>query len=167
MQLQRAGSNHARHRPFDRSRDNLCLATSTGKDHDLACFENCPDTHRDRIDGYIFTILKKTRVVVDRRFCQRFQTSTRRKRAGWLVERDMAIRTDAEQLDIDTATFLDPLLIPLAKSFIVSCRSRGNINVLAGDIDVLKEILVHKVMVALRMIDRQTHILVEIERCDL
>ena len=58
---------------------------------------------------------------------------------------------------------LDPLLVPPAEGRVVVGRARGDVDVLLGDVDVLEEVLVHEVVVALRMVLRQAHVLVEIE----
>ena len=61
----------------------------------------------------------------------------------------------------------DPLLVPLAERRVVVGRARGDVDVLLRDVDVLEEVLVHEVVVALRMVLRQAHVLVEIEGGDL
>ena len=49
------------------------------------------------------------------------------------------------------------------KAGVVVGRARGDVDVLLGDVDVLEQVLVHEVVVALRMVLREAHVLVEIE----
>ena len=79
----------------------------------------------------------------------------------------MAVPSDPQDLQIDPATFDDPLLVPLAERLVIIGRSGGDVDVLLGDVDVLEQILVHEVVVALRMPLRQTHVLVQVEGGDL
>ncbi len=74
--------------------------------------------------------------------------------------RDVTIGADAQYLHVDAAAFHDSVLIPLAEGFVVVRRARWNVRVLHGDVDVLEQVLVHEVVIALRMVFSQAHILV-------
>ena len=87
----------------------------------------------------------------------------RAQRAGGLVEGDVAIGANPQHLQIDAATFLDPPFVPGAEGLVVVGRARGHVDILPRHVDLLEEVLVHEVVVALEMILRQAHVLVEIE----
>src|SRR5206468_141041 len=63
-----------------------------------------------------------------------------------------------------TTTLRDALLVPLAEGGVVAGRARGNVDVVTRDVHVPEEVLVHEVVVALRVIHRQAHVFVEVER---
>src|SRR5216110_231596 len=77
--------------------------------------EDGPDAHRDRIDRHILSALEEAGVVVDGLLGQRLEPRPRAQGAPRLVERDVAVRADAQDLQVDPAAFRNAPLVPLAE----------------------------------------------------
>ncbi|MPM89818.1 hypothetical protein SDC9_136933 [bioreactor metagenome] len=78
-----------------------------------------------------------------------------------LVEADVAVHADAQQLHVDG--FLGNRFAECRHVCVDITRALGNDGVLLVNVDVVKEVFVHKAAVALRMIRRQPHIFVEVD----
>ena len=70
--------------------------------------------------------------------------------------------TTAEE-QINAAQGRDLVLITLALCLEILCHTVENVDVLCGNVDVVEEIIVHEVPVALVMLAGQTYVLVHIE----
>ena len=86
---------------------------------------------------------------------------------SWLVEGDMAVGTNAPHEEIDTACGLNGFLVVLTLSLQVLGVAVQNMNILFLNINVTKEVVLHKAMVALGVFLGEVHILVHIERDDV
>lgn len=163
MHLQSTTGVHAGHRALDGLGHGAGLVRPVGQQDDFPAFQDRAHSHGDGVDRHVLDLLEETGIVLDGRPGQGFQPGPRTQGAGRLVEADVAIRADAQDLNVDAADFLDSPLIPIAERPIVAGGTGGNVDVLPGNVDVLKEVLVHEVMVALRVVGHQAHILVEVE----
>src|SRR5436190_24310625 len=76
----------------------------------------------------------------------------------------MAVRADAEDLQIDPPALDDALLVPVTEGRIVAGRAGRDADVVRRDVDVPKKMLVHETVIALRVIPVQADVFVEIER---
>ena len=166
MQLEGAGRHHTGDRSLDGLGDRLGLVLAARHQHQLACVEDGPDTHGDRVDRHVLSGVEEPGVVVDRLLRQRLEPGARAERAPRLVEGDMPVRADAQDLQVDPAALPNALLVPLAEGRVIAGGARRNIDVVPGDVDVLEKMLVHEVVVALRVIHGQAHVLIEVERRD-
>jgi hypothetical protein len=75
----------------------------------------------------------------------------------------VAVNTGAAQEQVDAAVGSDLILVALALSFQILSHAVENVDVLCGDVDMVEEIIVHEVPVALVMLTGQTNILVHVE----
>src|SRR5438093_1089431 len=164
MQLDGTGRHHAGDRSFDGLGNRLGLGLPARHQDQLARIEDGPNAHGDRIDRHTLSALEEPGVIVDSLFGQRLEPRPGAQGAARLVECDVAIRADAQDLQVDTAAFRDALLVPLAEGGVVAGRARGNVDVVTRDVHVLEEVLVHEVVVALGVIHGQAHVFVEVER---
>mgnify|MGYP003305929392 CR=1 FL=1 len=80
-----------------------------------------------------------------------------------IIEGNVAVHTAAAQEQVDAAVGSDLVLVALALSFQILSHAVENVDVLSGDVDVVEEIVVHEVPVALVMLPGQAHILVHVE----
>ena len=83
-----------------------------------------------------------------------------------LVEADVSVVTNAEQLAIYAAPILNFAFISCTHRFHVGSKAVGDNGVVRLDGDVVKQVLLHKAPVALRMVWRKSLVLVEVCRTD-
>src|ERR1700694_4528841 len=94
-----SGEIHAlRARP--KARDRVVLLCAAREQDDLARIEDGSDSHRDGVRRHRL-IEKKAGVRSARRFTQGNNMRTRVERRSRLVERDMAVRSEAEKGDFE------------------------------------------------------------------
>jgi hypothetical protein len=79
----------------------------------------------------------------------------------------MAIYANSQDLQIDAAALLDPLFIPTTEGLIIFRCSRRHVDILSGNVDIFKKMLVHKIVLTLGMLFSQADVLIEIESGDL
>ena len=167
MQLQSAGRVHAGDRALDSLGDGFGLVLAVGYQDGLAAIQDRAHPHADGVDRHVLDLFEEAGVVLDGRAGQRLQSCPRAQRAGRLVEANVAIGADAQDLDVNAAALLYALLVPLTERPVIPGGAGGDLDVVFGNVDVLVKVLVHEAGVALWMIGRQTHILVEVEGRDL
>ena len=88
----------------------------------------------------------------------------RRERVLRLVEADMAVRPEAEQLQVDTARRLDGLLVGRAHGVGVGVRALGHVRARLVNVHVVEQVLLHEVAVALVVLGVEAAVLVQVER---
>lgn len=74
-----------------------------------------------------------------------------REEIAGFVEGDVSVVADAEHLHVDSAGRSDGVVIGGAFGFDVLHQAGGDMDVLRGDIDAVKQVFHHKIVVALRM----------------
>ena len=79
----------------------------------------------------------------------------------------MAVDADAAQEQVDAAVRSDLRLIVRALCFQILCKSIQDIDVLLRNIDMIKEIIMHEVPVALVVLFGKSYILVHVEGNDV
>ena len=67
----------------------------------------------------------------------------------WLVKGNMAIISDSHQLDVRAAKRGNQVIVFRASSGDIAGKSIWNMSIFGGDVDVVKQVLLHKVVVAL------------------
>src|SRR2546430_15837266 len=92
---------------------------------------------------HVLSGVEEPGVVVDRLFRQRLEPGARAERAPRLVERDMPVRADAQDLQVDPAALPNALLVPLAEGRVIAGGARGAVDGVSGEVDMLEEVLVH------------------------
>jgi hypothetical protein len=94
---------------------------------------------------------------------QRFEPRAAAQRRAGLVEGDVAVAADAENLEVDAAGVLDPLLVLPAMDLEIERPAIGHVGAFGVDIDVVEQVLLHEGPVALRMSGAQADVFVQIE----
>ena len=84
-----------------------------------------------------------------------------------LVEANVTVVTDAEQLQIRVTGSSDDLVVLRAGSGSVGIGAIGHMRVVQVDVDVIEEVLTHKVVIALGIVVRKAAILVQVVGADL
>ena len=81
---------------------------------------------------------------------------------GRLIEPDMAVVAQPKHLDIHAAHALNHRLVAGALLIAVRLGAVRDIGVVQVDVDILEQVVVHKVIVALVVISGQSSVLVEV-----
>ena len=141
------------------------LAVTIHHDQHLLGIQYCSYTHRQRsLRHLVHVVVEETAVGNDSVRRKRLLASTRCKRRSRLVERNMTVRTNAAQEQVDTAKLANHLLVMSTLCRQIRRIAIENMYVLTANVDMREEIVPHKAVIAFRMLHRQTHILVHIER---
>ena len=84
-----------------------------------------------------------------------------------LVKADVTVVANAEQLQIRVTGGSDDLVVLGAGSGGIGVGAIGHVRVVQIDIDVIEEVLAHKVVIALGIVVRKTTILIQVIGADL
>src|SRR5205823_11111920 len=119
-------------------------------------------------DGALWHLLctgEKMAIVFNRFSTERFQTGTGSQAGSGLVKADVAVASNAKNLQVDTASGLYGSFVARAILVVITgdCAV-GNMDVIARDIHMRKKIVRHEVVKTLRMRRRKAKVFVEIER---
>ena len=80
------------------------------------------------------------------------------------VETDMGITANPQKLQVDTAQIRNQTVVPAALRIRIRSHAIGNMDMVGSNIDVVEEVLMHEVVIALRIVCRQPPVLVQIHR---
>ena len=109
-------------------------------------------------------LFEEASVCTDGRLMQINHVSCFFKGRSGFIEADMTVKTDAEQLEVDAAEGFDECIIFSAFFGKVIGATVGNVGVLATNIDVVKEVGLHKVAVALVVASVKADVFVKVYR---
>src|SRR5450759_3988061 len=98
---------------------------------------------------YILRICKETAVILYRSFIKGFYPGTGGKRGTGFVKTDVAVSSDADDLEVQTPGFFNFVLVPLAEFFRVLCLAVRNVDILPGNVDMFEQVLKHEIVIAL------------------
>ncbi len=85
------------------------------------------------------------------------------KRIARFVKTDVAVKADAQKLEVNSAKALYASIVFRAFFFKVSGATVGNKGIFAANVDVVKKVLLHKKAIALLVFFGQTYIFVQID----
>ena len=110
-----------------------------------------------------YIVVEEARVCYDGVMRKRFLPCARCKRRAGLVERDVAVRTDATHEQFDAAVALDFGFKTLAFRSNIGSITIQDIHILGQDVDVAEEIVPHKGVVALGVVARYAAVFIHVE----
>ena len=164
MQLQRGNGPCVIHTAFYTVTESSCLVMSADDQQNLLGIADSTNTDGQCGLGHLIGVIVEETGVDDQGILgQRANAGTGGKAGKGLVESDVAIHTGTAQEQVDAAVGSDLVLVALALSLQVSSHAVEDVDILSGDIDVVEEVVVHEVPVALVMLAGQTNVLVHIE----
>ena len=156
------------HAPLNRMAQRQRLPLARHHNHDLPAIQHRRHTHRQRHMRHLADIaLEEPRVRQNRVVCEGLDPRARRERGAGLVERDVAVRADAEDLHVHAAGVRDGRLVRRARRRDVLGEAVGAVHVRRVDVDAGRELLLDDVAVALRVVGGQADVLVEGEAAGL
>ena len=165
MHLQECCRNRIRHSSFHGSLDNRGFLLSPRHQNHSPGLHDRPDTHRNGFRGYQIPTTKILYRVFYRQVIQKHLPSLRRDKRARLVKTDMPRTSNTQYLQVDSPSSLDLLLVIPTEFiyFIPFQRSVRDMNILRININMIKQMVVHEIMVALLRLFRHRQILVQIE----
>ena len=160
----RAGA-HCGDGTFDEANHSVLLTSTEGEEHDLLGVHDGANAHGDGLGRHFFNLAteEEASVVLDGLLGEHLRVGAASEGATWFVEGDVAVGTDAEELDVDTTSGGDGVFISLAGGGDVGGETVRNVGLGLVDIDVIKELGLHEVVVALVVFGSETEIFVEVE----
>ena len=144
--------------------NDIFFRFAVGDEQDFLCLHNGTHTHGDGLARNVAFVFKEASVCLDGRFMKIDYVSCFFKNGSRFVESDVTIKTDAEQLKINTAEGLDASVVVSALFCKVFGAAVGNERVLKANVDMVKEVGLHKVTVALIVISGKTDVFVKVYR---
>src|SRR6516164_1236725 len=152
-------------RTFDRSAENRSLRLTPREKGELPRLQNCANPHRYRVTRHVRLTSKIPCRITPGKSIQRHQTRTRIGSRARFIKTDVPGPPDAKNLNIEPPGFLDLSFVILTIGIDFRARNQTvrHVNILRWNVHVLKELDLHKVAVALRMIRRQSVVFVEVE----
>ena len=144
------------------------LVDSRNDNEHLARVHHRLDSHRQRHLWHLAqVVVEEARVCDDSIVRQRFYASARRQGGPWLVERDVAVRPDATQEQLDASVRLDLGLIGVALGLKIVSVPVEYVDVFRVHVDMFKKVLVHELMVRLGVVLGDANVLVHVEGDDV
>ena len=82
----------------------------------------------------------------------------------WLIETDMAVRSDTKKLQVNLAHFFQKGIVEATAGSCVQVGAIRNMSILNINIYTLKKMLIHEITVALVILSIQSYIFIQIDR---
>ena len=161
VQLQNARGAPGAEGAVDHVAHGLGLVCAKGAQHDLAGLHDAADAKGKGLSGHILLFFKDTAVGFDGALGQVDHLGAVAELVRRLVEADVAVLPQAQQLQVDAARPLDGPVLIARLFFHILGDAGGHARIL--HVDVVKQLLVHKVAVAAGMIGLEAHILIQVE----
>ena len=156
------------HAALDHGLDRVGLALTGGDENVGARVHDRTQALGHAVRGDLVDVaIEEAGVVTAGLLGQDAHMGTRREGAAGLVEADVAIASDAEDLDIDATVGLDGLIVGGSASIEVIAPAVGAVCRTLGHVDEVDEVAVDEVRVALVVVAGQTHVLVEVVGANL
>ena len=151
-------------RTFDGSLQSAALGMSITEYEHFTSIHDSANTHCECGGRHIFwTSAEEAAVGYARIGGEGLLTGAALQAAARLVEGDVTVGADAANKEVNATGFLDHLLVVGAFSSEILGVAIQDVDILAGDVNVIKEIGGHEAMIAFGMAFRQTNILVHVE----
>ena len=164
MELKDGSGHFGGDRAEEGALNDILFCFAVGNEQDLFCLHNSAHTHGDGLARDVAFFFKEACVCLDGGLVKINYVRCFFKDRSGLVEADMTVQTNAEQLQIDAAEGLDASIVVSALFCKVVGAAVGNKGVLAANVDMVKEIGLHKVAVALVVASVKTDVLVKVYR---
>ena len=168
MQLQTADGPHVVHIAFHRSLQCLRFLRTQHQNHHFFSVQQGTHANGQRVLRYLIHVaVKETGVCHTGVMRQGFDTGTRSQRRSRFIKGDMTIITDTTHEQVDFTVGTDLFFILTAFGVDVRRVAVEQVDVFCWNINMVKEIAMHKAVVAFRMLFWQADIFVHIERHDV
>lgn len=168
MELQGRDGPHLRYTTFDTVAQGAGLVVAVDQQEHRAGVHHCADAYgKGGLGHEVDVALEEAGVGDDGVGGEGLDAGTRRERGAGLVEGDMSVGTHTAHEEVNTSVAVDFLLEAAAFGLKVGGVAVEDVDVFAGNVDVVEEIVPHEAVVALRMVLGKTHIFIHIEGDDV
>ena len=168
MHLQDGARALGGHRAGDDRLDCLGLCQTVGHHQNLAGLHDGLDAHGVGLLGHqILVAVEEALVGLDGGRGQIHAVGLQLKGLARLVEADVAVGAKTQQLQVDAAHAVDDLVVLFAGIRSIGVGAVGQMDGLGADVDLVKQVLVHKAPIAFGMLLGQAAVLVQIDGGDL
>ena len=147
----------------ERAMQDVLLQLTVGDQNDLLCLHDRDHPHRDCLSRHLIFVFEETGVCADGGLVQIDHVRALDEYAGGLVEADVTVNADAEQLQVDAAQALDACIILGTLCIHILGTAVGDEGVFGTDVDVVEEVGLHEVTVALRIVFGQSRVLIKVD----
>ena len=130
--------------------DRVGLGQAGGDQNHTLGSQDVPHAHGDGGGGHVFLALKEAGVGIDGALGQLLDMSGGMQGIAGLVESDMAVIADAQQLQVGHAALVD-LGFQLSGVGFGIAHALGHVGVGLVDVDVVEQVGIHEVAIALVM----------------
>ena len=144
------------------------LAFPPSQECNAFCIEDGGAAHGDGASGNLLFFGKVNGVVVACLFAEIHNAGSRVAGGAWFVESDVAVGANAEDLEVDPTSFDDGGFIgaTIGIEVRVSNGAVRDVDVVGEDVDVIEELLMHELPVAVWIGAIQAKVFVEVEGGD-
>ncbi len=169
VQLQSRAGPFLTDAALDGRSKRACLVMARDQNQHLLGVGDCADADRQGLSRYLFGVVAKEAGVDNTRIgSQIAHAGTGVQRGIRLIERQMTVHTDAAHEQVDSAVKSDLLLVVGAFLFGIVGHAVQNVDVLRLHIDeVVEEVVVHEVPIALIVLMRKAEVFVHVEGNDV
>ena len=162
MQLKYRCRNMRSYRAAEHIMENLSLVRTADNQKDFFSLHNGSDTHGISLLRNIINGSKETLIGLDGALGQVHTVSGLGKFFVRLIKADMAVMPQAQKLQVNAAQALNHVLVAGALLIAVRLGAVGNIGAVHVDVNVLKEIVIHEVVVALVIIPGKPSVFIQV-----
>src|SRR5699024_7806434 len=167
VELQDRRRNLGSNRSGKGFRDDLRLVRTGGYKKNLLRLHDRSDSHCISLTGNVFLFFEEALVCLNSARRQIHAVCSLAEFVCRLVETDMSVMSDPQKLKVHSSYALNDLIVFSACFLTVRLKSVGNKSPALVDIYMIKEILVHKVTVALIIVSGKAFVLVQVHTCHL
>ena len=161
-ELKDGGGNIGGYGTEERLFKNFCLTLTHCEKENLISVHNLTNAHGKCPGGNILTLCKEASVCIDGRVGEVNKACALGEGNIGLIEADVTVITDTENLHVNAAHGCDNCIVSCALCLGISGKTVGEIGVLFLNINVVEEIVMHKVGVALVVVGGKSNVLVEV-----
>ena len=163
---QECGGGAGGHHTGEHLHDGIVLGSTAGHDDDLAGVQNGAHAHRECLLGHIVLGGEEAGVGLDGGGGQVGEVSGRIELITGLVEADVTVLTDTQNLQVNAAQRGNQRLVASALGSAVLGQTVGNIGVCLVDVDMVKQMVVHEIAIALIVIGGDGVVFIQIDGAD-
>ena len=147
--------------------NNLGFPLAAGGKEDFFCLHNGAYSHGNRLPRHLGAMGKKAGIGLDGGLGKVYHMGKFREMAAGLVKPNVAVVADAQQLDIHRADSGQQFLILAAFLLGILGLAAGNMGIFLWNVYFVKEVLVHKITVALVVFRGEAQVFIQVYGLDL
>ena len=154
-------------RAAERAVDGLGFVLTAHRHQHPACLHDTADAHGNGLPRHLIRTFKKARVGLNGALGQLHHMGFLDKSGARLVKPDVSVPPQAQKLEVRAAQRAEHAVVPTALLFRILRHAIGHIGVLLSDIDVVEEVFLHEITIALGMGRGEPSVFIQVYRDDV